>query len=300
MTPIAIATRTRATVRTGFELSIERYPATTDGVLTTVDAAWPARVRHIARATLSYWSQPDLIDSAELLLTELLTNAFQHGHGDDVGVRLYCRGPRMVIEVRDGSPDRPVMRRASPDDEDGRGLALISAMADEWGTSPDGTTTWCTLPLCKGPDDPMQRPAASVPVLRDYPAIQLPGNPSAVTRARTIARSGITVLGWQGDVHAATEVVARLVGNGVAHGVVPHFPGKGVTIQLRINETRQLVIDVSDPNPKFPDFEAALQGEQGQGLWEVQRRHAEITWFIPPNGTGKTVRATMTPGPVDL
>ncbi|MFI9444466.1 ATP-binding protein [Streptomyces avermitilis] len=189
-------------------MSIERDPASMPGHLTKADSVWPGRLRRIIRAGLKLWNQPALVETAELLTTELVTNAFRHGSGTDIGFRLLISGDHVVIEVRDGSPDRPVLRRASPEDEDGRGLALVSAMADEWGTTSDGTTTWCTLPLRKGSDHPMQRTATPVPSLREYPAIQLPGNPNTVTRARTIARSGLTVLDWQGDVHAATEVVA--------------------------------------------------------------------------------------------
>ncbi|MFE4621809.1 ATP-binding protein [Streptomyces mirabilis] len=285
-------------VRDGHEVSIQRDPASVSGRLSARDAVWPGRCRRIVRAALRHWRQTNLVDTAELLTSELVTNALRHGCGPDIGMRLYLSGARLVIEIRDGSAVLPALRAAAPDDEDGRGLALVNAMADDWGTSPDGTTTWCSLPLCEGPDELMQRAAAPIPVLREYPIIALPGASSAVTRARTIARSGLTVIGWRGDVHAAAEVVARLVDNAVSHGVTPDVADKGVSIRLRISEAGQLLIEVSDPNPKFLDFEGAIQREQGRGLWEVQRLHAEVTWF--QNGTGKTVRATMTPGAVDL
>jgi anti-sigma regulatory factor (Ser/Thr protein kinase) len=243
---------------------------------------------------------PRLVETAELVTSELVTNALRYGIGADIGMRLYLSATHLVIEVRDGSPDLPVLRRAKPGDEDGRGLVLVDAMADDWGTSPDGTRTWCSLALCKDPDSLVQPVSAPVPVLRQYPLISLPGDPGAVSRARTIARSGLTVIGWQGDVNAATDVVARLVDNAVLHGVMPDFTGEEVTVLLSINESGQLVIEVHDPNPKFVDFDAALRGKQGRGLWEVQRRRAEVTWFTPSDLSGKTVRATVMPGPVDL
>ncbi|WP_405526753.1 ATP-binding protein [Streptomyces canus] len=106
----------------------------------------PRRVRVIIRAGLRHWGLSGLTESAELLATELVTNAFKHGRGD-VGVRLYVTASHLLIEVRDGSPERPVSGRASLDDEDGRGLLLVTSIADHWGVSADGTTTWCSLPF---------------------------------------------------------------------------------------------------------------------------------------------------------
>ncbi|MGP4089637.1 ATP-binding protein [Streptomyces sp. KR55] len=303
MTSTAVDTRTSASpqcVRTGHEVSIARDPASTAQRLTEREAAWPGRIRRIVRAGLKHWGRPDLIDTAELLTTELVTNALRHGRGPDIGFRLYLSNDQAVIEVRDGSSSLPVLRYAAPDDEEGRGLFLVDAMADAWGVSPDGTTTWCSLSLCKGPDDPMEPVATPTPVLREYPVIGLPGNSSAVTRARTIARTGLTVIGWTGDAHAATEVLARLVDNAVRHGVTPGHAETQISARLSLNEDGELIIDVTDPKPLFPDFEAARQGENGRGLWEVGRLGAEVTWFAPPDLNGKTVRATMKPGPVDL
>ncbi|MGI5142627.1 ATP-binding protein [Streptomyces sp. CA-106110] len=142
-------------------------------------------------------------------------------------------------------------------------------------------------------------PATPVPVLREYPAIFLPGDPTAPRRARTRAREGLTVIGWQGDVVAATEVVAALVENAVTHAVMPDLLGEGVTVNLSITQDGRLIIDVLDPKPAFPDFERVRMAS-GCGLWHVQQLQAEVTWFTPPDCSGKTVRATMLPGPVAL
>ncbi|MEU0853783.1 ATP-binding protein [Streptomyces flaveolus] len=119
--------------------------------MSEADAAWPQRLRRIARASLTYWRCPDLVDTVELLLTELATNALRHARGRNIGVRIFARDDHLVIEVNDGSPLTPVPRCAGPDDESGRGLFLVEALSDAWGVSPDGTTTWCTLPLTEEP-----------------------------------------------------------------------------------------------------------------------------------------------------
>ena len=136
-------------VRASLAVSIARSGDSPAGSLTVEDAAWPHRIRRVVRANLKQWGQPDLSASAELLTTELLTNAFQHGTAPTVTVRLFLTDSLLCIEVADGSPNRPVARDAAPDDEDGRGLLLVGAIADAWGVSQDGTTTWCSLSLVK-------------------------------------------------------------------------------------------------------------------------------------------------------
>ncbi|MCX4564398.1 ATP-binding protein [Streptomyces phaeochromogenes] len=134
---------------TALEVSFARAVGSKAGVIAEADQLWPHRVRLIIRARLRRWGRPGLAEYAELLATELVTNALKHGRGD-VGVRMYPRADRLRIEVRDGSYECPVPRTAALDDEDGRGLLLIAAIADDWGVSHDGTTTWCTLPLREG------------------------------------------------------------------------------------------------------------------------------------------------------
>ncbi|MET7352953.1 ATP-binding protein [Streptomyces mirabilis] len=127
-----------------------RSSASRSGAIAEADAVYPHLVRRLVRAGLERWDQPDLAESAELLVTELVTNALKHGRGTDIGVRLYLTTSHLVMEVRDGSSERPVLRTAAPEDEDGRGLFLVDAIADAWGVTPDGTSTWCSLPSPAG------------------------------------------------------------------------------------------------------------------------------------------------------
>ncbi|MEU6406779.1 ATP-binding protein [Streptomyces sp. NPDC046985] len=260
MTP-ALAMQEGNAPRSGFELSIGRRPNHDGSGLSSVDAKWPGRCRRIVRAALNLWRQTGLADTAELLTSELVTNALQHGAGPDVGMRLYLTAHHLVLEVRDGSTGRPVVRQAQPDDEHGRGLALVEALSDAWGTSPDGTRTWCALALtpCEGPTR-MQPAAANAPVLGSLTPLRLPGDPGAATCARAYARQALALMRWDGPIDAAAVVVGHLAANAVQHGVMPGHPGERVTLELRIEEEGRLLVDVTDPNPEFGDFEAAQKG----------------------------------------
>ncbi|WP_435060173.1 ATP-binding protein [Streptomyces sp. bgisy060] len=134
------------------DLSIQRHPGPVSGGMSREDAAVPQRLRRALRAGLNRWGQPDLVDDAELLLTELVTNAFRHAGAPTVGVRVYRQGAFLLIEINGGSPYGRVPRPTSPYDEHGRGLSLVDALASSWGTNTDGTT-WCTLPLAEGTSD---------------------------------------------------------------------------------------------------------------------------------------------------
>ena len=89
----------------------------------------------------------DVRDTVALLVSEVATNALVHGTGD-VQVRVARRGPVLRVEVADGSTQAPLPRSADPDAEGGRGLALVDALASDWGTEVTGTgkTVWFELP----------------------------------------------------------------------------------------------------------------------------------------------------------
>ncbi|MGA5411592.1 DUF6415 family natural product biosynthesis protein [Streptomyces lavendulocolor] len=139
------------------------------------------------------------------------------------------------------------------------------------------------------------------PIVRTL-ATRLPGDPRALQLARTWTRRSVTFLGWQGNVQQAVEVVSRLVDNGVRHGMPDNLPQieRQLTLSVSIDQAGALITDVADLNPAFPDFEAAVSGEKGRGLWQVAYLGARVTRFLPYEGTGKTVRAVLAPGPVDL
>ena len=106
-----------------------------------------ARCRELACAWLLSRGLDDLIDTCELLVSELATNALRHGSGD-IRLRL-LRDTTLVCEVWDNGYAQPRQRRARDTDEGGRGLQLVSLLADRWGSrrTPTGKTVWFEMAL---------------------------------------------------------------------------------------------------------------------------------------------------------
>jgi serine phosphatase RsbU (regulator of sigma subunit) len=93
-------------------------------------AARAAR-RHV-HEKLAAWGLDELTMTTEMLASELVANVIRHAKGP-VSLRL-LRSRSLVCEVFDGSLTTPRIRRASWNDEGGRGLQLIAALSDRWGT----------------------------------------------------------------------------------------------------------------------------------------------------------------------
>ncbi|MEU6809956.1 PAS domain S-box protein [Streptomyces sp. NPDC046831] len=98
--------------------------------------------------TLASWECTAPADDARLLLSEILSNAVRHAEGP-IGLRLCRTATDLTVEVSDRSSHLPQPRVAADDEESGRGLSLVRALADSWGVRPtdEGKTTWFTLKL---------------------------------------------------------------------------------------------------------------------------------------------------------
>ncbi|WP_432097651.1 ATP-binding protein [Streptomyces sp. bgisy100] len=112
-----------------------------------------ARVADMRRTTADHlrrWDVPArLADDAVLAVSELGTNAIEHGLGN-VDLRVWCSREGLRIEVTDESSESAELRSAAADDLSGRGLFLIAALSHAWGTSDGGRTTWCEFRLPAG------------------------------------------------------------------------------------------------------------------------------------------------------
>ena len=107
--------------------------------------------RNAARVVLQDWSIPTpLLDDAILVISELVTNAVRHaGTASVLELALDQTRERLRISLTDGCETAPRLRRVRNAAEDGRGLAILAALSDRWGTEPHhgGKRVWWEVDL---------------------------------------------------------------------------------------------------------------------------------------------------------
>ncbi|WP_369225918.1 ATP-binding protein [Streptomyces sp. R39] len=104
--------------------------------------------RHLVRKALDDWKLHSLGDTAELVVTELVTNSVRHARSTTIRVTVRrLAGGTVQVAVIDMSHDMPVLLPPTEDAEDGRGLAVIDAVSTQWGTDllPWGKRVWADL-----------------------------------------------------------------------------------------------------------------------------------------------------------
>jgi anti-sigma regulatory factor (Ser/Thr protein kinase) len=106
-----------------------------------------SRARSLIKRPLRRWGLIELLPTAELLVSELVTNAVRYAQGK-IGLRLIKEGG-LVCEVLDDSAALPRLRHPDDSDERGRGLQVVSQLAQRWGArrAASGKVVWCELPL---------------------------------------------------------------------------------------------------------------------------------------------------------
>ncbi|MFE0510174.1 SpoIIE family protein phosphatase, partial [Streptomyces sp. NPDC058964] len=129
------------------------------------DPAMVARARTVTEHQLGIWGLSELAFTAELVVSELVTNAMRYATGP-VMLRL-IRERCLLCEVSDNAHTAPHVRRARRDDEGGRGLFLVAQVSQRWGTryTASGKTIWAELATCEavqdaGSENPRGQPAA--------------------------------------------------------------------------------------------------------------------------------------------
>ena len=90
----------------------------------------------------------DTVPVAELALSELVTNAVVHG-APPIVVQVLATADRVRVSVTDASPSQPRADETRLDATGGRGLAIVAAVAGDWGCEPDphgpGKRIWFTV-----------------------------------------------------------------------------------------------------------------------------------------------------------
>jgi anti-sigma regulatory factor (Ser/Thr protein kinase) len=111
-----------------------------------------------AKHLLWEWGLGEITDTAELLVSELVTNGVKAVQAMEqrspVWLQLSADGMRLLIEVWDGNTRPPSPRELEDgipalEDEGGRGLFLVATLSDRWSwyltQEPIGKVVWCQL-----------------------------------------------------------------------------------------------------------------------------------------------------------
>lgn len=116
----------------------------------------PAAARVLVRTELAGCSEEN-VEAAELMISELVTNAVVHG---SVPIRIEIEHNDYAVRavVTDAGPRMPVLRQAQTSKAHGRGLKVVSTLAHDWGVdeAESGKSVWFTL-SCPSLDSPSNR-----------------------------------------------------------------------------------------------------------------------------------------------
>ncbi|MFD9422324.1 MULTISPECIES: ATP-binding protein [unclassified Streptomyces] len=105
--------------------------------------------RRLVALALDVWGLDEIRDAAELVVSELMTNAVLHAARDSVRVTVTHLGEgRVQVVVTDMSKELPTYRVADADQKSGRGLGIVDALSvGRWGVAPVrwGKRVWAVL-----------------------------------------------------------------------------------------------------------------------------------------------------------
>ena len=106
----------------------------------------PRRARLAVTWQLMQWGLVQVVDDVELIASELVTNALRHGGGVRC-VSLFRSKGYVRLEVSDSSTKMPTIKSARETDTGGRGIAIVTRLADRWGVEvqPEGKTVWAQI-----------------------------------------------------------------------------------------------------------------------------------------------------------
>jgi anti-sigma regulatory factor (Ser/Thr protein kinase) len=99
---------------------------------------------------LAGWGLGYLSDDAELLVSELVTNAYQHAPGpESFELEISADDERVRLSLADGSSTRPVLAEPHPSAARGRGIRIVATIATRWGADNylAGKRVWAELAL---------------------------------------------------------------------------------------------------------------------------------------------------------
>jgi len=111
------------------------------------DVTAPRTARAFLATACCGCHEAQVIEEAQLLVSELVTNAVRYG-APPIELQVRCAGDdHLQVRVRDSERKAPRPRSPGPEAEGGRGLLLVDLVSDAWGHEEgvDGKAVWFTL-----------------------------------------------------------------------------------------------------------------------------------------------------------
>ena len=108
------------------------------------DSVAPGDARRVLRRLCADHVENDLLVDAELLVSELVTNALRHGHGD-ISLCAHVDEERLRVEVIDAGCGFAHELRRSGDEVGGWGLDIVDVVSNRWGVREGTTHVWFEL-----------------------------------------------------------------------------------------------------------------------------------------------------------
>jgi anti-sigma regulatory factor (Ser/Thr protein kinase) len=94
----------------------------------------PATARTVVGSLLEAWGLADVSHDAQLVISELVTNAYRHSGGaDSFELELARLTDGVRMSLADGSSIRPIIRELAQDAPSGRGMHIVEVLAGDWG-----------------------------------------------------------------------------------------------------------------------------------------------------------------------
>jgi PAS domain S-box-containing protein len=228
----------------------------------------PASVRaarRMIRDSLLAAGRDDLVETAELLVSEIVTNALVHA-GTPIEVAFSFVDGGLRVEVADGSPHAPAARGYGPSAGTGRGLMLLEELVDDWGVVAEGPGKTVWFQIARSGDTGDRLPEAS-PLPRppgDGVAVRLLDVPLLLHEAwrqhaesllRELLLANLDVEGASDAIamHAEASDAVALLAEQIPESGVPDDPA-----QIMVTATEPLVtspqVDLVVPPDSVPHF----------------------------------------------
>lgn len=124
-------------------------------VLLNAAPAAAGEARYLVRAAIADWDVAVDPSVAELLTSEIVTNAIRHETTETVRLQINCSCGHLRVYVHDSCRAAPMWATAAAYAEAGRGLMLVSMLSTDWGwfRTPTGKAVYFTLALRKDEED---------------------------------------------------------------------------------------------------------------------------------------------------